>query len=160
MYVFGVDHWYIAFLIGGNKFSYRKIERDEAMIESMLDIEKTFWNHVVEDIQPAVSWNDDVNVNQLFEAQEEIIEDEPAIITTVSISYEGKPIQITADIHEGGSIKVSVVDDKGTTVTESAPVIETITNKELSFDENLKLENVQLKFELVNSKLYSFRIRE
>jgi hypothetical protein len=53
-----------------------------------------------------------------------------------------------------------VVDEKGKTVAESAPLIQTVTNKELSFDENIKLENIQLKFKLVNSKLYSFRILE
>jgi hypothetical protein len=95
-----------------------------------------------------------------FAGYEQVKGDEPAILTTASIPYEGKPIQITADVNEGGSVKVSVVDKKGNTVAESAPLIETVTDKELSFDENIKLENVQLKFELVNSKLYSFRFAE
>ncbi len=47
MAVTGYKAWWIAVLIGGNKFTYKKIERDEDIIQYLIDIEKDFWlNHV------------------------------------------------------------------------------------------------------------------
>ncbi|TCS80355.1 YqaJ viral recombinase family protein [Tepidibacillus fermentans] len=53
MAVTGFDSWWIAVLIGGNKFIYKKIERDEEIIQYLINIEKDFWdNHVVKRIPP------------------------------------------------------------------------------------------------------------
>lgn len=53
MAVTGYKNWYIAVLIGGNKFIYKKVERDEELIEYLIDIESTFWNdHVLKEIPP------------------------------------------------------------------------------------------------------------
>ncbi|MFD2924200.1 YqaJ viral recombinase family protein [Halobacillus naozhouensis] len=43
MAVTGADAWWIAVLIGGNKFVYKKIDRDEELIAYLIDIEKEFW---------------------------------------------------------------------------------------------------------------------
>ena len=47
MAVTGFDSWWIAVLIGGNKFIYKKIERDEEIIQYLIQIESDFWNHHV-----------------------------------------------------------------------------------------------------------------
>ncbi|MGG1339694.1 lambda-exonuclease family protein [Bacillus toyonensis] len=53
MAVTGYKAWWIAVLIGGNKFIYKKIERDEDIIQYLIDIEKDFWlNHVEKGIPP------------------------------------------------------------------------------------------------------------
>ncbi|PEI73848.1 YqaJ viral recombinase family nuclease [Bacillus toyonensis] len=53
MAVTGYKAWWIAVLIGGNKFIYKKIERDEEIIQYLIDIEKDFWlNHVEKRIPP------------------------------------------------------------------------------------------------------------
>lgn len=53
MAVTGYKAWWIAVLIGGNKFIYKKIERDEEIIQYLIDIEKDFWlNHVEKGIPP------------------------------------------------------------------------------------------------------------
>ncbi|PEB19689.1 hypothetical protein COO08_05095 [Bacillus toyonensis] len=53
MAVTGFKAWWIAVLIGGNKFIYKKIERDEDIIQYLIDIEKDFWlNHVEKRIPP------------------------------------------------------------------------------------------------------------
>jgi len=53
MAVTGFKAWWIAVLIGGNKFVYKKIERDDELISNLIDIEKDFWeNHVVPQIPP------------------------------------------------------------------------------------------------------------
>lgn len=53
MAVTGYDAWWIAVLIGGNKFQYKKIERDEEIIQMLIEAEEEFWNgHVVPRIPP------------------------------------------------------------------------------------------------------------
>lgn len=54
MSVMGADTWYLAVLIYGREFKYYKLERDEAIIESLIQIEEDFWkNHVEKRIIPS-----------------------------------------------------------------------------------------------------------
>jgi len=48
MAVTGYQGWWIAVLIGGNKFIYKYIERDEVIINYLIGMETEFW-HMVED---------------------------------------------------------------------------------------------------------------
>lgn len=48
----GLNTAYIAALIGGNKFIYKKIQRDEELIKIMIEKEEEFWNNVVNRIPP------------------------------------------------------------------------------------------------------------
>ncbi|MED0665745.1 YqaJ viral recombinase family protein [Bacillus badius] len=52
MAVTGYQAWWIAVLIGGNKFVYKKIERDEELIQYLIDIETNFWKNHVEANNP------------------------------------------------------------------------------------------------------------
>lgn len=48
MAVSNADAWYLAVVIYGREFKYYKIERDEAVIADLIQIEKVFWeNHVM-----------------------------------------------------------------------------------------------------------------
>ncbi len=48
MAVSNADAWYLAVVIYGREFKYYKIERDEAVITDLIQIEKAFWeNHVL-----------------------------------------------------------------------------------------------------------------
>ncbi|MEH7521976.1 YqaJ viral recombinase family protein [Bacillus sp. JJ1503] len=59
MAVTGYVAWHIAVLIGGNKFVYKKVERDEELIQYLIDIEKNFWEeHVLKQIPPAFDGSD------------------------------------------------------------------------------------------------------
>lgn len=63
----GADRWYVAVLIGGNKFEWRVIERDEAIIESLIEIESNFWNnHVLAKIPPAFGAHDDRLLGEMY----------------------------------------------------------------------------------------------
>lgn len=54
MAVTGYEAWWIAVLIGGNKFVHKKIERDEEIINYLIEIESDFWNnHVLKKNPPA-----------------------------------------------------------------------------------------------------------
>jgi len=54
MAVTGLDSTYIAALIGGNKFIYKLIERDDEMIDMIIQLEYNFWDCVVNNVPPAV----------------------------------------------------------------------------------------------------------
>lgn len=47
MAVTGADHWYIAVLIYGREFKYCRIDREEEIIQNLIQIESDFWNHHV-----------------------------------------------------------------------------------------------------------------
>lgn len=52
MYVTGYKRWYIACLIGGQKFVYKPIERDEELIQYMLNTATEFWENNVKKNEP------------------------------------------------------------------------------------------------------------
>ena len=53
MAVMGWDHMYIACLILGREFLYRRIERDDQLIRNLIRIEKEFWEeHVLKHVLP------------------------------------------------------------------------------------------------------------
>lgn len=55
MAVLGYEKAYIAVLIGGNKFVWKEVERDDEFIELMIQHEKHFWeNHVLAGQTPAI----------------------------------------------------------------------------------------------------------
>lgn len=59
MAVTGYDAWWIAVLIGGNKFVHKKIERDEEIIQYLIKLEGDFWNnHVLQQVPPMIDGSD------------------------------------------------------------------------------------------------------
>ncbi|MFC4712266.1 YqaJ viral recombinase family protein [Planococcus dechangensis] len=59
MAVTGYKAWHIAVLVGGNKFIHKKIERDEELIQYLIDIEEDFWvNHVLAEEPPVFDGSD------------------------------------------------------------------------------------------------------
>jgi len=52
MAVTGYEKWYIAVLIGGNKFLWQEVERDEEIIDYLIQIEGDFWRLVETNTPP------------------------------------------------------------------------------------------------------------
>lgn len=53
MAVTGAKAWWIAVLIGGQRFLYKRVERDDELIDQLIEIERNFWeNHVVKNVPP------------------------------------------------------------------------------------------------------------
>ncbi|MFK4432216.1 hypothetical protein COM08_11895 [Bacillus wiedmannii] len=65
MAVTGYEAWWIAVLIGGNKFVHKKIERDEELIQYLIDIEKDFWLNNVEKHEPPMFDGSDASTELL-----------------------------------------------------------------------------------------------
>ena len=54
MAVTGADAWYIACVILGKEFIWRRIERDEELIATIEELERDFWqNNVIANVMPA-----------------------------------------------------------------------------------------------------------
>lgn len=72
MAVLNYDYCYIACLIGGQKFVWKRIERDNDLINTIIKIEKDFWeNHVLKKIPPTISENDNDLLQILYKETEE-----------------------------------------------------------------------------------------
>ena len=85
---------------------------------------------------------------------------EPAFITTTAIPYAGQKIRITADVKQGGSIKVSRADDQGQVIATAGTVSESLTDGSLHWSHEKSIPMIRLKFEINNAKLYSFSFAE
>lgn len=68
MAVTGYEKAYIAVLIGGNKFGYKEIQRDEELIDMIIKLEKRFWDCVEKDIPPSIDGSESCSklMNVLF----------------------------------------------------------------------------------------------
>ena len=55
LYVMDLQFGYLAVLIGGNKFKYFRVDRDEEVINMIVELEKNFWNnHVIPRVPPEI----------------------------------------------------------------------------------------------------------
>ena len=64
---------YIAVLIGGQSFKYKKIEFDQELFDSMVEAAKDFWKMVQTDKAPAVMANDDDTLMDLYSTNSGVI---------------------------------------------------------------------------------------
>ena len=58
MAVTGYGGWWIAALIGGNKFVYKYIERDDVIISALIELESQFWDMVQSQTPPPMDGTD------------------------------------------------------------------------------------------------------
>jgi len=69
MAVTGAEAWYLAVLIMGREFKYKKIDRDEELIQNLITIEREFWEeHVLTGNMPGPDGSDISNeaINRYF----------------------------------------------------------------------------------------------
>jgi predicted phage-related endonuclease len=69
MAVTGAERWYLAVLVLNKAFYVFTIERDEAEIQALIEVEKHFWeNHVLKQIPPAPDGSEGTSdlIKQLF----------------------------------------------------------------------------------------------
>lgn len=75
MAVTGYNRTFIAVLIGGNKFEYKLIERDDELIEMIIKLEEDFWNHVLSNTMPPLDGSEASTklLNQLYPNSKETL---------------------------------------------------------------------------------------
>jgi hypothetical protein len=93
-----------------------------------------------------------------FAGYEQEASGKPAVITTTPVPYSVQGVHLTADVAKGGSVTVSVIDKKGEQLSAAATIVENVTDKQLWFNDKLDGNELRLRFELNNAKLYSFKL--
>jgi hypothetical protein len=89
----------------------------------------------------------------------------PATITTSPLSPTGGTLRISADVEQGGSVKVSVLAERNEVLAKSEPLTGSRSDADISwpdgfsFDE-LGSESIQLRFEFTDATIYSFSFPE
>ena len=94
---------------------------------------------------------------------EPISSDTPAAITTHPLPFSGTSIGITADVWEGGSVLVELLDTAGNQRAISEPIRTTVTDSQVQWEAGQDLANlsggeVRLRFQLRKAKLYAFQV--
>ena len=89
--------------------------------------------------------------------------DTPAVITTQLLTFDRPSVGITADVWEDGSVRVAVLDKAGSQRAVSKPIYTTGTDSAVEWETSQDLaslsgDQVRLRFQLRNAKLYAFQI--
>jgi putative phage-type endonuclease len=85
--VTGYEHAYVAVLIGGQRFIWKDVERDEELIKMIFDAEVHFWNHHVLGNNPPALDGSSAAEQYL---KERFQETDPDKIVDLSFSYKEK----------------------------------------------------------------------
>ena len=71
LFVTGLPKAYVAVLIGGNKFQWQSVERDEETIATLVALESHFWKeYVMKDVPPPVDANSGEALSLLYPTSE------------------------------------------------------------------------------------------
>ena len=89
---------YIAVLIGGQSFKYKKIEFDQEMFDIMVNAAKDFWEHVQNDTPVAASADDSETLKELYSECNEVLiemfpEDEKTAEATIAFEEKVAHLQ-------------------------------------------------------------------
>lgn len=89
MAVTGMSSAYVAVLLGGNQFDIQKIDRDEDMIQHIIQMEEHFWyEYMLKDVPPEATAKDNEFLGQLYPKAEEKAIEMPATAKDVLADYE------------------------------------------------------------------------
>jgi hypothetical protein len=80
------------------------------------------------------------------------------IIVSKLFKNKGGALKLTADVDKGGSIHVSLLNSKGEQIAASESITSSITDAYLKFDKEIKEEDIRIKIEIKQAKVYSFSI--
>ena len=89
MAVTGMSSAYVAVLLGGNTFEIQKIDRDEDMIQHIIQMEEHFWyEYMLKDTPPEATAKDNEVLGQLYPKSEEKAIEMPTTARDILTDYE------------------------------------------------------------------------
>ena len=156
MLVTGYERAYIAVLIGGNTFKYKVVDKDEELINMIIQIEKQFWDCVVNDIPPEVDGSESCTnmLNSLYASSKKgnsiILPDEAQLIIEEYNRNKEQESYYTEKKNECINKLNSLMEDNevatinNLTITWKSSVSERIDTKELK-EEQPEIYNKYLK---------------
>ena len=83
----------------------------------------------------------------------------PAIVTTTSIDCSRGQLRVSVDVHSGGWLKVTALDETGKQQASSRTITRTGSDTVIDWSGDFDLQKakvIRLKFEFAKAKLYSF----
>ena len=88
----------------------------------------------------------------------------PAVIITQSLIFDKPSVSITADVWNGGSVRVAILDKAGSQHAISKPIRAPVTDGQVEWETNQSLSSlsgdpIRLRFQFHNAKLYAFQLR-
>ena len=95
-----------------------------------------------------------------FAGYEQEKADAPAVVITQTLPYSGQTIRVSADVEEGGSVNVSILDNQRQLILDAGTLSATGTDIELDPDKNIREKHIRLRFEIRQAKVYSFSYGE
>lgn len=99
-----------------------------------------------------------------FAGYEPVDSGKSARVTTTRVACAGDTLRLSVDIFGNGSVKVTVLDEKQKELAESESITKTTTDAEVCWKAGFSIgkhqgKAIRLRFDLTNSKLYSFSFR-
>lgn len=82
-----------------------------------------------------------------------------AILTTVPVAYSGQELLVTADVEEGGFLKVEILDRQGKSIAKAKTIRKSVTDEALSLSNDISLDRIRLRFEFTGSTVYSYCLK-
>ena len=112
MVVTGMSSAYVAVLLGGNEFRIQKYDRDEEMIQHIVQMEEHFWyEYMLKDTPPEATAKDNELLGQLYPKSKEKAIEMPAKATDVLADYEKacKDLTIAKEAKEEAEAKLKMM---------------------------------------------------
>jgi hypothetical protein len=86
---------------------------------------------------------------------------EPASIRTAPVVHGKRSLRVSADIEEGGSLKVRILDPSGNRVAESKPLARNVTDATIEWTDGFSMgslseKTARFEFEFEGATVYSF----
>jgi putative phage-type endonuclease len=79
--VMGWDSCYIACLVGGQRFIWKEIPRDDETIKGLIEIEREFWRRVEANDPPPLGLNDDPEIIYPVQSRQDLIEPDEDVLS-------------------------------------------------------------------------------
>ena len=85
-----------------------------------------------------------------------------AVVTTELVDFDGETLGVTADVDDGGSVHVEVVNEENECLAAIQPIVDTVTDGQVAWEADesfvsLNSKRARLRFRLRNAKLYGFQ---
>lgn len=112
MVVTGMSSAYVAVLLGGNEFKIQKYDRDEEMIQHIIQMEEHFWfEYMLKDTPPEATAKDNEVLGQLYPKSEAKAIEMPTKAREVLADYEkaAKNVAIAKEKKEEAEAKLKLM---------------------------------------------------
>ena len=112
MAVTGMSSAYVAVLLGGNTFEIQKIDRDEDMIQHIIQMEERFWyEYMLKDTPPEATAKDNEVLSQLYPRSEGKAIEMPSKAREVLADYEKacKDLTLAKEAKEEAEAKLKMM---------------------------------------------------